>query len=281
VVVRVRIRFSAGSNVRPRMAQFHTDKLPLFLAGILSGLLAIAGCETSSPAVDALPPPSFDAPCVMAAPLPAPVAVAPRPAPVAMATPQPPAPREMATAGIPMGWVPPVPPRPWKAIVIHHSATTFGNAAIIDQWHRDRGFDELGYHFVIGNGTNSADGQVEVGPRWPIQKYGAHDNASDNRYNEYGIGICLVGNFDVQHPSAAQMRSVDTLVAWLMKRYKIAPDHILGHGDTKQTDCPGKNLSVAEIRSAAVRMIADAGETLPQSDALASGQELLVGTPAK
>jgi hypothetical protein len=54
------------------MAQFHTDKLPLFLAGVLSGLLAIAGCETSSPAVDALPPPSFDPPRVMAAPLPAP-----------------------------------------------------------------------------------------------------------------------------------------------------------------------------------------------------------------
>jgi len=77
------------------------------------------------------------------------------------------------------------------------------------------------------------------------------------------------------------MKSVDTLVAWLMKRYKISPDHVLGHGDTKQTDCPGKNLSVAEIRSAAVRMIADAGDIAPAPEALASGQELLVGTPTK
>ena len=253
-----------------------------FLIAAFIALGLLLGCQDES-AVNSVPPPSFRPPTILYQQQP------PQPAPLALNTlPQPTAPRVAQSSiphkpadNVPADWIPTVDARPWQWIVIHHSATTFGNAAIIDQWHRDRGFDELGYHFVIGNGTNSADGQVEVGPRWPIQKYGAHDNASDNRYNEYGIGICLVGNFDVQHPSAAQMRSVDTLVAWLMKRYKIAPDHILGHGDTKQTDCPGKNLSVAEIRSAAVRMIADAGETLPQSDALASGQELLVGTPAK
>ena len=28
-----------------------------------------------------------------------------------------------------------------------------------------KGWDELGYHFVIGNGTDTRDGQVEVGSR--------------------------------------------------------------------------------------------------------------------
>jgi hypothetical protein len=251
----------------------------LFTASIALGLLL--GCQDES-AVNSVPPPSFRPPTILYQPAP------PTPAPLAMNT-QPPAPvlpvrppaQKPATEKVPADWIPTVAARPWQWIIIHHSATTFGNAAIIDQWHRDRGFDELGYHFVIGNGTNSGDGQIEVGPRWPIQKYGAHDKTPDNRYNEYGIGICLVGNFDEQTPSAAQMRSVNTLTAWLMKRYKIAPDHILGHGDTKPTDCPGKNLSVATIRSAAVRMIADAGDAIPVSEALASGQELLVASPAK
>jgi hypothetical protein len=87
--------------------------------------------------------------------------------------------------------------RPWQWIIIHHTATTFGNAAIVTRWHIDRGFDEMGYDFLIGNGTNSGDGQVEVGTRWPKQKWGAHTQSADNRFNLYGIGICLVGNFDL------------------------------------------------------------------------------------
>ncbi len=151
-------------------------------------------------------------------------------------------------AGIPVAWVPPVTARPWKWIVIHHSATTTGGAAAFDKMHRAKGWDELGYDFVIGNGSDTGNGQVEVGPRWAKQKIGAHAKSSDNRFNEFGIGICLVGNFDVERPTAQQMAALDHLVAYLMLTYHIRPDQIIGHNDTKQTDCPGKYLNVAIVR---------------------------------
>ena len=65
---------------------------------------------------------------------------------------------------------------------------------------RDNQWDELGYHFVIGNGTHTGDGQVEVGSRWGKQKHGAHCKTPDNYYNDHGIGICLVGNFENSNP---------------------------------------------------------------------------------
>jgi hypothetical protein len=164
----------------------------------------------------------------------------------------------MAASGrsVPAAWIPSANPNKWTWIIIHHSDSDYGSAAIIDKWHRERGFDELGYHFVIGNGTNSGDGQIEVGGRWTKQKWGAHDNALDNRYNINGIGICLVGNFDKSRPTAAQKQSLIRLVAYLARTYHISPDHILGHGDTKTTDCPGKNLNVAQIRAAASAQVA-------------------------
>jgi len=132
--------------------------------------------------------------------------------------------------------------RPWRWIVVHHSATHRGSAAQFDDWHRNgRHWDELGYHFVIGNGTGSADGEIEVGSRWPKQKHGAHCKVGqDETYNNYGIGICLVGNFEKHRPSQAQMASLARLVDYLAARYRISDARIIGHGDVDSTKCPGR-----------------------------------------
>src|SRR5580698_5756204 len=130
---------SAPAFWRPRMAKRHAI-FHLFLASAFTGLLLLSGCETESPSVDALPPPSFDPPRVMAVAPQAPIAVAPvRPIPTPRAA-QPAAP-SVATAGIPADWIPPVAPRPWRAIVVHHSATTTGGAAAFDKEHKAKGWD--------------------------------------------------------------------------------------------------------------------------------------------
>ena len=265
----------------------------VFSLGVLS--LAAAGCQQPSSSAEMLPAPSFNPPAV-ALQRPAPVApaplieVGPPPAPrphplpqVAHAAPaHPPLPRRQVAGGsAPAAWVPNAPARPWKWIVIHHTATAFGNEAIVNRWHLDRGFDEMGYHFLIGNGTNSGDGEVEVGPRWPKQKWGAHTKTPDNRFNDYGIGICLVGNFDVGRPTPAQMRSVEKLVAYLMKTYHIPAQNVLGHGDCKSTDCPGRNLSVAEVRRGAGQILVDGGESVGEPSRLASSDELIHDEVAK
>ena len=131
--------------------------------------------------------------------------------------------------------------------------------ALFDKEHKAKGWDGIGYHFVIGNGTSTGDGQIEMTARWPIQKWGAHAKTLDNRYNEYGVGICLVGNFDQQRPTERQMKSLTTLVTYLMQNYRISPQNVIGHRDTKATACPGRWMNVAAIRQLAANAALAAG----------------------
>lgn len=149
------------------------------------------------------------------------------------------------------GWIPPggISSR-WTAIVVHHSDSERGNAASMDDYHRNvKGWDELGYHFVIGNGSLSGDGEIEVGPRWRKQKHGAHAKTPDNYYNEHGIGICLVGDFTNHGPSPAQMRSLEKLVRFLMHESSISPVAVLGHREVKPTECPGRRFPLLAFRN--------------------------------
>jgi N-acetylmuramoyl-L-alanine amidase len=139
----------------------------------------------------------------------------------------------------------------WKSIVIHHSATSTGGAASFDKGHRSKGWDELGYHFVIGNGTDTPDGAIEVGPRWHKQKHGAHCKTPSNFYNEHGIGICLVGDFTKTQPTRSQMASLERLLRFLCYSCNLAPDRITTHGAVSgKTQCPGHRFSLAPIKRA-------------------------------
>ncbi|MDP9174188.1 MAG: peptidoglycan recognition protein family protein [Planctomycetota bacterium] len=225
----------------------------------VAALVTLTSCQQQAVKTVSLPEIMLDGPRFPQPPV---VAIAPTTAPSlqVVVTLPPPAAEPAPEPTVPTGWLPPVAPRPWEWIVIHHSATNFGSAKIIDAWHRDKGWDELGYHFVVGNGTNTADGEIEVGPRWPKQKWGAHTKTADNRFNDFGIGICLVGNFDVDQPSESQLHAVAGLVAYLMKTYHIPEDHVIGHGQAKPTDCPGRYLSVLEVRAMAHKMLLANGD---------------------
>lgn len=143
--------------------------------------------------------------------------------------------------------------REWKYIVIHHSASDSGSAAEFDKFHRDKRHWEngLGYHFVIGNGNGTGDGQIEIGNRWTHQINGAH--AGVQEYNHFGIGICLVGNFNESYPTEAQMDSLYALVEYLQKRCHIPSENVLMHRHCKETDCPGKNFPYYKLLARTVR----------------------------
>ncbi len=139
---------------------------------------------------------------------------------------------------------PPSPPRAWQYIILHHSASKQDSLETIDRYHREvRGWDGCGYHFVIGNGTLSGDGEIEVSQRWLEQKHGAHTKvAGYPEYNQYGIGICLVGDFEETRPTELQVRAARALVAYLAAHYSIPLDHITTHGKLAhgRTRCPGR-----------------------------------------
>jgi len=139
-------------------------------------------------------------------------------------------------------WEVRVKPRNWQYIVVHHSATEVGCAEKFDRYHREtHGWrDGLGYHFVIGNGTDTWDGQVEVGGRWTRQIRGAHASSFKNYFNKFGIGICLVGNLDDSRPTRRQMESLTRLVRWLQATYRVPRSYVIGHCDVSETkSCPG------------------------------------------
>ncbi|MDR1144649.1 MAG: LysM peptidoglycan-binding domain-containing protein [Verrucomicrobiales bacterium] len=139
----------------------------------------------------------------------------------------------------------------WKYIVVHHSGSGSGNARIFDYYHRSRGMENgLAYHFVIGNGSESGDGEIEVGGRWSRQLPGGHLR-SDGQ-NEVAIGICLVGNFDRERPTRKQIAALIELVNYLGQRATAAdyprPRFVL-HRDIniRPTDCPGRNFPAAAM----------------------------------
>ena len=245
----------------------------------MAGFFAVAGCQPHEPAslVKNLPPPNFDGPADLTPPPPP-----PPPPPVIVQNPLPPVaiPPKVAVKppmSVPRDWVPNLRGNAWRWIVIHHSASAGGSAAAFDRMHRSKGWDELGYHFVVGNGSATGDGEVEVGPRWRKQKWGAHAKTPDNKNNDFGIGICLVGNFDVSNPSPRQLDAVAKLVAHLQRTYKIPAERIIGHGTVRaiehvgtSTVCPGRNLNIAQIRRQSAKVLAAAGEALPIDHATAT-----------
>lgn len=172
----------------------------------------------------------------------------PAPAVVQPATPDPPV--------VPVGWtaepwVPDTAPRDWKYIVIHHTATSTGSVESIHQTHLARRDADgnpwrgIGYHFVIGNGHGMEDGQIAATFRWRDQIAGAH--AGDAIYNSQGIGVCLIGNFEQNPPTEAQLDALARLTQSLSTTYEIPPQNIKGHCDVKSTACPGRYFPMQEL----------------------------------
>lgn len=232
----------------------------VYFALTLSALLAISGCSASKSKTSRFASPVFSTRTTAAhRPThydPTPMRVSSyTPAPVRTQQPRPysytPSPTVSSWVTEP-AWMPPggISNR-WTDIVVHHSASDTGGAAAFDRHHRMvNKWDELGYHFVIGNGSQTGNGAVEVGSRWTKQKHGAHCKTADNYYNDHGIGICLVGNFDRRQPTPQQLASLERLVRFLQQQCNIPAKRIRTHGGvTAKTACPGRNFSIAGLRN--------------------------------
>ena len=103
-----------------------------------------------------------------------------------------------------------------KKIVIHCSDSTWGTSEDINRWHLERGWDGIGYHYVITNGRAKStdsykeqdDGSIEKGR--PVEKTGAHVRG----HNSDSIGVCLIGTH--WFTSRQLYKSLPTLLATLI-----------------------------------------------------------------
>jgi hypothetical protein len=129
----------------------------------------------------------------------------------------------------------------WKFIIVHNSGTRQGSARVFDYYHRHvrRMKNGLAYHFVIGNGTSTRNGQIEIGDRWVHQMRGGHVHS--DYMNNIGLGICLVGDFNRDQPTKAQLEACEELIKYLQERcgkMTVRP-HREVNPPRWATDCPG------------------------------------------
>ena len=135
-----------------------------------------------------------------------------------------------------------------KKIIIHCSDSEFGSASVIDGWHKARGWDGIGYHYVITNGIQescrkykgSDDGIIQDGRN--VEKQGAHVRG----HNSDSIGICLIGK---HHFTGKQMvYALPALLNFLFNTYKLDSDNIFGHNEfNPEKTCP--NFNVNDLRN--------------------------------
>lgn len=97
--------------------------------------------------------------------------------------------------------------------------------------HLGRRFGDVGYHFLIDYAGRVWEGRS-------LAYWGAHVSG----HNDRNLGIVLLGNFERQRPSQAQLSAMGKLVGRLQNRYQMRRSEVYGHIDLGQTLCPGKYL---------------------------------------
>lgn len=125
-------------------------------------------------------------------------------------------------------------PRQITEIIIHCSATPEGKdytVKDIDSWHRARGFNQIGYHWVIYR-----DGSIVPGRDESV--IGAHCTG----HNAKSIGICYIGGMDSGNKNPKDTRTPEQKEALLhlleLKKAQYPNATIHGHYEFAAKACP-------------------------------------------
>jgi len=145
--------------------------------------------------------------------------------------------------------------------IVIHTAAFDGmdcDRDLIDQWHKARKWNGIGYHFVILNNKHSskADGTLEYGRPKNIQ--GAHIKGLNSR----SLGICCIGHGDKNDFTTKQYEILYRLLKELMIEFSVPVEKVIGHSEinnlvntgeissqyrTSKT-CPGTKVDMNAIR---------------------------------
>lgn len=118
-------------------------------------------------------------------------------------------------------------------IILHCSATPENrhvNVETIRKWHKERGWSDIGYHFIV-----YLDGTVVSGR--PVERAGAHVKG----LNANSIGVCYIGGVDASGDAKdtrtpKQLESLEKLIVDLFEEYPEATLH--GHNEFSSKACP-------------------------------------------
>ena len=137
-------------------------------------------------------------------------------------------------------------------IIVHCSDSNWGNAAVIDEWHKARGWKCIGYHYVILNGkllssdfNKEFDGTLEEGR--PVERPGSHVKGM----NADTIGICLIG---IDKFTPKQYKTLRQLLFYLCSSYNLERSDILGHCETPTGKAQGKTCPNIKMQNYRIRL---------------------------
>lgn len=144
-------------------------------------------------------------------------------------------------------------------IVLHHTASPsvalwqkYGNEKTIRSIYNGHveanGWKHIGYHYMI-----LPDGTIAEG--WPVKEQGAHAK----EWNPGTIGVAMIGDFDTEFPSQAQIASTATVLRELGKRFALdltkdyrpgrrTEEGLAFHRDCSPKTCPGTRITKAMVR---------------------------------
>lgn len=123
----------------------------------------------------------------------------------------------------------------YQTVVVHHSVIYEADdeqtmLAIQDLHRNDRQWADVAYHFFVGK-----NGAIYQGREWFVR--GTHVGG----YNTGSLGVCLLGNFMEEEPTAIQQERTQVLINWLAQQLQLT--HLAGHREfNSETLCPGDNL---------------------------------------
>jgi N-acetylmuramoyl-L-alanine amidase len=131
-------------------------------------------------------------------------------------------------------------------LIVHCTDSLWGNVDAVRRWHIEKGWKDIGYHFVILNGrltkfldSRELDGDIQTG-RFLDGDGFLEDNevgAHALGYNSRSIGVALIG---VDKFTEAQFASLAGLCRLMGEQFKFPMNHVLGHCETPSGKKQGK-----------------------------------------
>ena len=117
-------------------------------------------------------------------------------------------------------------------VIFHHALADKADVDTIRKWHLERGWEDIGYHYVI-----CKNGSIQPGRALHLE--GAHALGR----NESSIGVCLEGDFRKYQPSMAQLEASYRLYDCLCQVYGKELEIEFHRSTADQNPCPGKQLN--------------------------------------
>ena len=140
-----------------------------------------------------------------------------------------------------------------KYVIIHHSLTKDSGTVSWDairKYHtKTLGWNAIGYHW----GIELVNKHYEIIAGRISDRVGAHVIGMNSK----SIGICFIGNYDIDKVPKDMWAAGLRLVNWLQRIYNISNLNVKGHKEFANKTCPGRNFDLDLFRSNLINICPD------------------------